>query len=353
MKATLHSIGAGPVWRRRASIMPQRDPSLGLAEVARSCSHDDSLCNAGFHHWRLGSTTRNGSDDATRERAMRQEASDSPTSARRLTWSLGLAVILCAACGSQPVAPQTSSDRMNKIIEQFERDEPALAGEHWRIVSLEHNPFLVDDLEAFLQELEAEGASRPRLTPVVRIAHEADQDIHHAVKEFLDAGAFGIVLPQVRTAEQVARFVRAMRYPPQRGAQYPEPRGRRGWAPGGALRLWGLASDDYARKADVWPLNPEGELLAIIMVETQESVENIDEIFQVPGLGGALVGRADLSLSLGIGTPAANGTAPEVEAAIVTVGEACVRHNIICGIYAQEDVEERVEQGFRLFPVAP
>ena len=284
---------------------------------------------------------------------MRDGAPDSTTSARRFTGTIGLAVILCAACGSPQVGQQASSDRMNKIIEQFERGEPALANEHWRIISLEHNPFLIDDLETFLQELEAEDVSRPRLTPVVRIAHEADQNFHHVVKEFLDAGAFGIVLPQVRTAEQVATFVRAMRYPPQRGALYPEPRGRRGWAPGGAMRLWGLESDEYARKADVWPLNPEGELLAIIMIETRESVENIDEILQVPGLGGALIGRADLSMSFGVGTPAANGAAPEVEAAIGTVAEACVRHNIICGIYAQENLEDRVEQGFRLFPVAP
>ena len=283
---------------------------------------------------------------------MRDGALDSPTSVRYITAALGLAVILGAACGSQPESPQTSGVRMNKIIEQYERGEPALANEHWRIVSLEHSPFLVDDLEAFLAELEAEGAPRPRLTPVVRIAHEADQDFHHAVKEFLDAGAFGIVLPQVRTADQVTRFVRAMRYPPQGGSMYPDPRGRRGWAPGGAMRLWGLESDDYARKADVWPLNPDGELLAIIMVETREAVENIDEIFQVPGLGGALIGRADLSMSYGVGTPAANGAAPEVEAAIDTVAEACVRHSIICGIYAAENVEERVAQGFRLFPVA-
>ena len=91
------------------------------------------------------------------------------------------------------------------------------------------------------------------------------------VKQILDAGAMGIVLPQVRTTAEVTRLVRAMRYPPQRGAAQPEPRGRRGWGPPGARRLWGgHVERRYAAKADVWPLNPDGELLAIAMVETRE-----------------------------------------------------------------------------------
>ena len=112
-----------------------------------------------------------------------------------------------------------------------------------------------------------------------------------------------------------------------------------------------MTADEYARKADVWPLNPDGELLAIAMVETREIVENIDEILQVPGLGGVLIGPSDLSLSLGVGTPAANPTAPEVEEAIQAVGDACKRHNALCGIYTTSDVEARGEQGFSLFPI--
>ena len=282
---------------------------------------------------------------------MRHGALNSTTFTRRIAWAIGLAVTLCAVLVSWPDAQQASSGRLNKIIEQFEKGELALANEHWRITSLEHNPFLIDDLETFLTELGSEGASRPRLTPVVRIPHEADQDFHHVVKQLLDVGAFGIVLPQVRTPEEVTKLVRAMRYPPQRGAQYPEPRGRRGWGPTAATRLWGVDANEYARKADVWPLNPEGELLAMIMIETRESVENIDELLQVPGLGGLLIGPSDLSLSLGVGTPAANPRAPEVLAAIKTVGEACVRHNVICGVYTRPDVEALTAQGFKLFPI--
>ena len=258
--------------------------------------------------------------------------SNTTTFARHIVWAIGLTVTVWAALTSWPAAQQGPSARLNKIIEQFEKGEAALGNEHWRTISLEHNPFMVDDLEAFLNELEGESAGRPRLTPIVRINHEADTDFHHVVKQILDAGALGISLPLVRSPEEVTKLVRAMRYPPQRGAQYPEPRGRRGWGPTGATRVWNLSADEYARKADVWPLNPEGELLAIIMCETRECVENIDEILQVPGLGAVMIGPGDLSLSLGVGTPAANPGAPEVEAAIKTVAEACMRHNVPCGV---------------------
>ena len=281
---------------------------------------------------------------------MMERARTRDAAARRTAWTFGLGAALCAALAA-PTAAQEAGGRLNRIIEQFEMGRPALANEHWRIVSLEHNPFLVDDLEAFLGELEGGGGVRPRLTPVVRIPHEADQDYHHVVKQILDAGAMGIVLPQVRTAAEVDRLVRAMRYPPQNGAAHPEPRGRRGWGPTGARRVWNVDAGEYARRADVWPLNPAGELLAIVMIETRESVENIDEILQVPGLGGVLIGPSDLSLSLGVGTPAANPRAAEVEAAIETVGQACMRHDALCGIYTRSDVEARVAQGFKLFPV--
>ena len=133
---------------------------------------------------------------------MTYRARTTAAATRRAAWAIGLAVALSAGLAAAPAA-QESGGRLNRIIEQFEAGEAALANEHWRIVSLEHNPFLVDDLEAFLGELVEQGGARPRLTPIVRIPHEADQAYHHVVKQILDAGAMGIVLPQVRTAAEI------------------------------------------------------------------------------------------------------------------------------------------------------
>ena len=262
---------------------------------------------------------------------MRYNGRKMTAAARHMVWAIGSAAAAWALLTVGGAAQQTSNARLNRLIAQFEQDEAAIGNEHWRTISFEHNPFMVDDLERFLDEFKTDGTERLP-TPIVRIHHEADQEFHHVVKQLLDAGAFGIVLPQVRHPEQVTKLIRAMRYPPQRGAEYPEPRGRRAWGPTAATRVWDMSADEYARHADVWPLNPEGELLAIIMCETRECVENIDEILQVPGLGAVMIGSADLSLALGVGTPAANPGAPEVEAAVKTVAEACMRHNVPCGI---------------------
>jgi 4-hydroxy-2-oxoheptanedioate aldolase len=274
---------------------------------------------------------------------------------------------------AQPRAtPDTSpTGRLNQIIEQFEKGRPAFTNgvimyrstwtpaaaqptdnEHWSLIEMEHGPYLIDEIGKILADLRPPHSIRPRLTPVVRIPLEADEVVKSLVKQVLDTGVMGIIAPHVETKEQMTRFVQAMRYPPQRGARYSEPVGVRGWAPFRAVQYWGLSQLDYAKRADVWPLNPEGELLAIAMIESREGVQNIDEILQVPGVGAVLIGPSDLSLSLGVGTPAANPAAPEVEAATQAVLKACLAHKVACGTFGGRDVKSRVAEGFRLFPSA-
>ena len=101
----------------------------------------------------------------------------------------------------------------------------------------------------------------------------------------------------------------------------------------------------------MWPLNPDGELLALVMVESREAIKNINEILSVPGLGGVLIGPHDLSLSLGVGLPESNQGAPEVEEATLAVAKACVAHKALCGTFSTtQDVNARLAQGFKLFP---
>ena len=270
---------------------------------------------------------------------------------RRTALRLGLVLVAVAACGvlASSLAAQQPRERVNRIIEQFERGEAAFGDEHWQFLSLTLSPFLRDDIEQAMEDLRVAGG-RPRLTPIVRIPYWGEQQYQHMAKQFLSVGAMGIIVPEVETAEQAAKLVENMRYPPQRGARYPEPAGKRGCCPGAAPAYWGLSRDEYFARSDVWPLNPDGELLALVMVESQTAIDNIDAILAVPGLAGVMVGPADLSLSLGVGTPGPNLRAPEVEAATATVAAACVAHNAICGTFETSDVEQRIAQGFRLFP---
>ncbi len=264
----------------------------------------------------------------------------------------GLVVVLAAAVFGVLVASlaaQQPGVRVNQVIEQFEQGNAAFGDEHWVFLSLTLSPFLRDDIEQAMADLRVEG-ERPRLTPIVRIPYWGVQQYQHMIKQFLSVGAMGIIVPEVETAEQAARLVETMRYPPQRGARYPEPAGKRGCCPGAAPAYWGLSRDAYFERSDVWPLNPDGELLALVMVESQTAIDNIDGILSVPGLAGVMVGPADLSLSLGVGTPGPNLRAPEVEEATATVARACVAHNALCGTFETSDVDQRLAQGFKLFP---
>jgi 4-hydroxy-2-oxoheptanedioate aldolase len=265
-----------------------------------------------------------------------------------------IAIALVLFSGAGPAAEQAgakpAAGRLNQIIEQLEQGKPAFANEHWQLLEMEHGPYQIDQVIKTLADLRPEGSARPRLTPVVRIPPEGDEVFKSVIKQLLDQGVMGIIVPHVRTAEQARKVVEAMRYPPQRGAKYPNPVGIRGWGPSRAARYWGLDNNGYARKADVWPLNPDGELFAVVMLESAEAVKNIDAILSVPGLGGALIGPADLSLSLGVGNPGGNPSAPEVEQATATVAKACAaRKMVACGTFESPNVQGRIGQGFKLF----
>jgi 4-hydroxy-2-oxoheptanedioate aldolase len=123
-----------------------------------------------------------------------------------------------------------------------------------------------------------------------------------------------------------------------------EPTGLRGYAPTNALWFWGIGSDEYTKRADLWPLNPQGDLLAVIMIETVEGLKNVNEIASVPGVGMLFPGAAaDLSMSMGVPM-----NSPEREAALQTVLKACLAHNVACGILANaNDVEKRIKEGWK------
>ena len=84
------------------------------------------------------------------------------------------------------------------------------------------------------------------------------------------------------------------------------------------------------RHADLWPLNPTGDLLCIIMIESAEGLKNADAIASVPGVGMIFPGAAyDLALSLGVSP-----TSADAEQGLQTILKACLAHNVPCGVVA-------------------
>ena len=129
----------------------------------------------------------------------------------------------------------------------------------------------------------------------------------------LDAGADGVVVPMVDTAEQAEQAVAACRYPP---------RGRRSFGP---TRAGLIADAPYVEHAD------EGAL-AFVMVESVSALEQLDAILNTPALDGVYVGPADLSLSMGH-PPETDSEREEHQAAIRRVVAACHERRQVVGLH--------------------
>jgi 4-hydroxy-2-oxoheptanedioate aldolase len=274
-------------------------------------------------------------------------------------------VLACLAV----VSPLSAQDgvRLNRAIELLESGQPAfgvlsfdyslqsartLASSDldFVIIDMEHAPYDVERLQTFLlgmtdkRQIQEKGNLQMNVTPFVRVPATGGEELLYQAKQVLDVGVFGVMYPSISTREEAVQAVRATRYPQARGAADFEPAGLRGRNPSNAIWFWGAR--DYMQRADVWPLDPDGDLLAIIQIETAEGVDNIEDIVSVPGVGVIFIGPSDLTAALGF--PPGD----EVEAAIQRVLRACLAADVPCAITTGAGtVEQRIEEGFRFVTV--
>ena len=205
--------------------------------------------------------------------------------------------------------------------------------------SMERGPFDVPGMQVYMQFMmerarlaESGFNEQPILTriPPIRDGKVEAQD---RTKRLLDAGVYGVVFPHVETAEQAAWAVRSMRYRPQ-GARPPEA--------GVAARYWGSSDEDYERRADLWPVNPDGELVSFMLIEDQIGIDNVREIVSTEGVSIVSPGPGDLRRVY-------DGDMAAVERAIQAVLAACKEFDVPCGVTAgPDDIEKRLDEGFRV-----
>ncbi len=120
------------------------------------------------------------------------------------------------------------------------------------------------------------------------------------VQQALAQGVHGVHLARARDPEGVKRYVQAARYPIHKQAIDVLGEGLRGWGSHTfASWVWGLTTQEYLQKADVWPLNPEGEIMLGVKLEDQQALDRAAETLSVPGLAFAEHGPRDLGLSYG------------------------------------------------------
>ena len=153
------------------------------------------------------------------------------------------------------------------------------------------------------------------------------------IKKILDAGADGLLVPMVNSANDAQHIVEMSKYPPQ---------GNRGVGISRAHK-YGLRFSEYMERAN-------DEIAVILQAETTMALKNISEIAAVPGIDAVFIGPYDLSASLGKMGQLTN---PEVKQAIQTIAEACKKAGVRLGIFAAtaDAVEPFIQQDFTLLAI--
>jgi 4-hydroxy-2-oxoheptanedioate aldolase len=267
------------------------------------------------------------------------------------------------------VSAQSEPRHLNPVIEKLATGKPffgvqtgdlslenarslAHADIDYVYLEMEHGPMDFEGLHHFTvgmidkATILKKGNAQPNVAIFARFAPYGREQAQWFVKQALDIGLMGVIFNGIDNREQALLAVRNMRYPQQRNSKYPEPPGLRGYAPGGAVWWWGISEAEYVRRADLWPLNPDGDLLAIMMIETSEGLKNADAIASVPGVGAIFVGAgADLSQYLGVARNSA-----ELEQGFQTILKACLAHNVACGVTALNgsDIVKRLAEGWKM-----
>jgi 4-hydroxy-2-oxoheptanedioate aldolase len=223
----------------------------------------------------------------------------------------------------------------------------------------EHNPWDINVLRSGLQflldrkQILETGSLAPRVTPLVRVPPNGGEMNQWFAKQALDLGFYGVIWPRISTVAEARNAVAACRYPRLPSAPLYDPPGLRGDGPPAAVRYWGVTQPEYYRKADVWPLNPEGELIVILMIENLEGIDNLDAILtEVPGVGLILIGEGDLSQELGVPRQYEH---PRVLDEMARVREVCARHGVAVGHphVGAANAERVVAEGYRLLLSGP
>jgi 4-hydroxy-2-oxoheptanedioate aldolase len=245
-------------------------------------------------------------------------------------------------------------------------------------VGMEHGAFDMTGLAAYLQGLVDGGPTRSghRAPTVIVEAPVNGIDEAHVrysawqFRQILGRGAHGVLLCQAETAGAARAFVESCRYPHHRGgvdpslptplerlkgAASPTPHARLGVGTRGrgseatAAAIWGVSMPEYMERADPWPLNPNGELLLGVKLESPEGIAQCEEILATPGLGFAELGPGDLSLALGYKEMPRDKYPPEMAEARERVLAACKKNGLaFLEIGTRDNIKAKIDQGVRV-----
>ena len=193
-------------------------------------------------------------------------------------------------------------------------------------LDLQHGLIGYSGMVAGLTAIDASGST----VGMIRVESNDPTPIGRA----LDAGAAGVIVPLVNTAEEAARAVAAATYPPAGVRSYGPMRSQLRIGPN--------------------PADANHDTVVVVMIETPQGLANVEEICAVPGLDGVYVGPSDLRLAVGGAHPNDPSVDDEFEAALVRVREAAAAAGIAAGIHTPDGAvaARRLAEGYTFATVA-
>jgi len=249
------------------------------------------------------------------------------------------------AMGNPDDLPQKSPAQLAEETLGFSKSDFFFSGRMER--SLEQElPVWLDYVESMI-----EAGATVRTHPIIVKTPKISDDFEAATRNIalqLDSGAAGLMFVTVESAEELEHGLRAMRYQSNGGLRPDD-------SVGDAPAYWGMSAEEYRDKADLWPANPEGELINWAVVESEKGLENVREIAAVDGIGVLWPGAGTLRQIFSSENDKGERVTDE-EAwnnAIEKVLAACKEFDVPCGFPATtNDIELRMAQGFSVFVMA-
>jgi 2-keto-3-deoxy-L-rhamnonate aldolase RhmA len=291
----------------------------------------------------------------------------------------------CIELLEQDVAIYYDGPHSGHVLTHTQGRSDAATWADYMNVGMEHGAFDMTGLADYMRGMVDAGPTRSgHRTPAV-IVEAPVNGIDAAMvranawqfRQILGRGVHGILLCQAETADAVRAFVESCRYPhhtigvdpaipspmarmegARRAADAGSDASGRPWLGVGtrgrgseatAAPIWGLSAEDYMARCEPWPLNPNGELLLGVKIESPEGVANCEEIIAVPGLGFAEIGPGDLSLALGYRTMPREPWPVEMQRARDRILAACRANSVaFLQLCNADNIVARIDEGVRV-----
>ena len=248
-----------------------------------------------------------------------------------MVFTLLVFAIVMIAPEMRPVtaqAPPPTAKRINKAIELLAQGQPiyysgggtatgtafergkkaAQTASDYINYNLEHGAFEMEELRQFMLGLVAGGPTKSghrtpaviATLPMYALDGAQMRANNWVIHQILNAGVHGLLLTMANDPEAIRIFVQSARYPhaaPAPGLPRDNGVERGSGSQSFAAQIWGISGEEYMRKADPWPINPDGELMLGLKIENRWALDNAEITARIPGISFAEWGPGDMGLS--------------------------------------------------------